>query len=163
MIVVIDTNVIIAYLVSGSKKSSNYKVCQRVISGTDKAYSCDMLYGELNRLLSVDPDLIEKISLAGQREGKVFTSLDKVNPQYLNARLDPLVSQFDFIKTESLQTDEEALREIGNDWYLISICKYVPVDYIITWNLKDILKYNVKHNIDHEVIVSPEQYLEKVT
>ncbi|MHB1650832.1 MAG: PIN domain-containing protein [Thermoplasmataceae archaeon] len=93
MRVIIDTNVIIAYLVSGSSKSTNYRVCQRVMNGNDKAFSCDMLYGELNRLLSLDPDLIQKIASTSNKEGKFFSSLEKVNPQYLNARLDPFVTQ----------------------------------------------------------------------
>ncbi len=122
MRVVLDTNVIIAYLVSGSSTSTSYRVCQRVINGNDKAFSCDILYGELNRLLSLDPDLIQKITSAGNKEGKFFSSLEKVNPQYLNARLDPLVTQLNFIKTESLSMDENALKDIGNDWYIISIC-----------------------------------------
>lgn len=132
MRVIIDTNVVIAYLVSGSSKSINYRICQRVMNGNDKTFSCDVLYGELNRLLSLDPDLIQKIASAGNKEGRFFSSIEKVNPQYLNARLDPFVSQLNFIKTESLSIDEDALKDIGNDWYLISIYKYVPIDYIIT-------------------------------
>ncbi|EQD42009.1 hypothetical protein B1A_15992 [mine drainage metagenome] len=162
MRVVIDTNVIIAYLVSGSSTSTNYRVCQRVINGNDKAFSCDILYGELNRLLSLDPDLIQKIASASNKEGKFFSSLEKVNPQYLNARLDPLVTQLNFIRTESLSIDENALKDIGNDWYIISICKYVQIDYVITWNVKDILKYADKHGLDPEIIINPDKYLERV-
>ena len=72
MRVIIDTNVIIAYLVSGSSKSTNYRVCQRVMNGNDKAFSGDMLYGELNRLLSLDPVLIQKIASTSNKEGKFF-------------------------------------------------------------------------------------------
>jgi hypothetical protein len=132
------------------------------MNGNDKAFSCDVLYGELNRLLSLDPDLIQKIASAGNKEGRFFSSLGKVNPHYLDSRLDPFVSQLNFIRTESLSIDEDALKDIGNDWYLISICKYVPIDYIITWNVADILKYAEKQSLDPEIIIKPSEYLQKV-
>ena len=37
-----------------------------------------ILYGELKRLLDLDPDLIEKISQSGKKEGDVFHALDNV-------------------------------------------------------------------------------------
>ena len=67
MQLIIDTNVVLAYLISGSNHSSNAKVCKRVVNGSDKAFTCDILYGELKRLLDLDPDLIEKISLSGKK------------------------------------------------------------------------------------------------
>ena len=102
MQLIIDTNVVLAYLISGYKHSSNAKVCKRVVSGSDKAFTCDILYGELKRLLDLDPDLIEKISQSGKKEGDVFHALDNVRTEYLNSRLDPYVMQLNFVKTENL-------------------------------------------------------------
>jgi len=84
MQLIIDTNVVVAYLISGSTHSSNAKVCKRVVNGLDKAFTCDILYGELKRLLDLDPDLIEKISLSGKKEGDIFRALENVRIEYLN-------------------------------------------------------------------------------
>lgn len=160
MQLIIDTNVVLAYLISGSNHSSNAKVCKRVVSGSDKAFTCDILYGELKRLLDLDPDLIEKISQSGKKEGDVFHALDNVRTEYLNSRLDPYVMQLNFVKTENLTIDPTAIKDVGNDWYMISIAKSVNIDYIVIWNTQDVLKYAAGNGIDVNRILEPPKYLE---
>ncbi len=160
MQLIIDTNVVLAYLISGSSRSSNAKVCKIIINGSDKAFTCDMLYGELKRLLDLDPDMIEKISLSGKKEGDVFRALGNVRTEYLNSRLDPYVMQLNFVKTENLTIDPTAIKDVGNDWYMISIAKSVSIDYIVTWNTQDVLKYAAEHDIDVNRILEPPKYLE---
>ncbi|WP_393971317.1 hypothetical protein OXIME_001589 [Oxyplasma meridianum] len=160
MKLIIDTNVVIAYLMSGSTDSSNSKVCNRVANGLDKAFTCDILYGELKRLIDLDPDVIEKISLNGKKEGDVFRALDNVRPEYLNSRLDPYVMKLNFVKTQNLIIDSSAIKDVGNDWYMISIAKSVSIDYIVTWNTKDFLKYADGNGIDVKRILEPPKYLE---
>lgn len=160
MQLIIDTNVVLAYLISGSTRSSNAKVCKRVVNGSDKAFTCDILYGELKRLLDLDPDLIEKISLSGKKEGDVFRALDSVRTEYLNSRLDPYVMQLKFVKTENLSIDSTAIKDVGNDWYMISIAKSVSIDYIVTWNTQDVLKYAAINGLDVGRILEPPKYLE---
>lgn len=160
MQLIIDTNVVLAYLMSGSTSSSNVEVCKRVVNGSDKAFTCDILYGELKRLLDLDPDLIEKISLSGKKEGDVFRALYNVRTEYLNSRLDPYVNQLNFVKTENLTIDPIAIKDVGNDWYMISIAKSVSIDYILTWNTKDVLKYAPGNSIDVNRILDPPKYLE---
>ena len=149
----------LAYLISGSNQSSNDRVCRRVVSGSDKAFTCDILYGELKRLLDLDPDLVEKISQSGKKERDVFRALDNVRTEYLNSRLDPYVMQLNFVKTENLTIDPKAIKDVGNDWYMISIAKSVNIDYIITWNTQDILKYAAVNGIDLKRILEPPKYL----
>lgn len=160
MQLIIDTNVVVAYLISGSASSSNAKVCKRVVNGSDKAFTCDIFYGELKRLLDLDPDLIEKISLKGKKEGAVFHALENVRTEYLNSRLDPYVAQLNFVKTEDLTIDPAAIKDVGNDWYMISISKFVNIDYIVTWNTKDVTKYAAENEIDVNRILEPPKYLE---
>lgn len=160
MQLVIDTNVVLAYLISGSARSPNTEVCRRVVNGLDKAFTCDIFYGELKRLLDLDPDLIEKISLSGKKEGAVFRALHNVRTEYLNARLDPYVMQLKFVKTENLTIDPTAIKDVGNDWYMISIAKSVSIDYIVTWNTKDVLKYAARNGINVKRILEPPKYLE---
>ena len=160
MQLIIDTNVVLAYLISGSSRSSNAKVCKIIINGSDKAFTCDILYGELKRLLDLDPDMIEKISLSGKKEGDVFRALGNVRTEYLNSRLDPYVMQLNFVKTENLTIDPTAVKDVGNDWYMISIAKSVSIDYIVTWNTQDVLKYAAEHDIDVNRILEPPKYLE---
>ncbi len=160
MQLIIDTNVVLAYLISGSSRSSNAKVCGRVVNGTDKAFTCDILYGELKRLLDLDPDLVEKISLNGRKEGEVFRALNNVRAEYLNSRLDPYVMQLNFIKTENLAINPDAIKDVGNDWYMISIAKSVSIDYIVTWNTQDVLKYAAGNGIEVNKILEPPKYLE---
>jgi predicted nucleic acid-binding protein len=160
MQLIIDTNVVLAYLISGSTRSSNANVCKRVVNGSDKAFTCDILYGELKRLLDLDPDLIEKISLSGKKEGEVFRTLGNVRPEYLNSRLDPYVMQLNFVETENLTIDTTAIQDVGNDWYMISIAKSVSIDYIVTWNTQDVLKYAARNGIGVNRILEPPKYLE---
>ncbi|BAB59279.1 TVG0144477 [Thermoplasma volcanium GSS1] len=162
MRLIIDTNVVLAYLISGSARSSNAKVCRRVVNGLDKAFTCDILYGELKRLLDLDPDLIEKISIIGKKEGDVFRALYNAKTEYLNSRLDPYVMQLNFVKTENLAIDPVAIKDIGNDWYMISIAKSVSIDYIVTWNTQDVLKYADRNGIDVNRILEPPKYLELI-
>lgn len=160
MRLIIDTNVILAYLISGSGSSANGKVCKRVVNGSDKAFTCDILYGELKRLLDLDPDLVEKISRSGKKEGDVFRALNNVRPEYLNSRLDPYVMQLNFIKTKNLTIDSTAIKDVGNDWYIISIAKSISIDYIVTWNTKHVLKYASVNGIDVNRILDPPKYSE---
>jgi predicted nucleic acid-binding protein len=160
MQIIIDTNVVLAYLISGSTRSSNANVCKRVVDGSDKAFTCDILYGELKRLLDLDQDLIEKISLSGKKEGDVFRALDNVRTEYLNSRLDPYVMQLNFVKTQNLTIDPTAIQDVGNDWYMISIAKSVSIDYIVTWNTQDVIKYATGNGIDVNRILEPAKYLE---
>ncbi|WMT44497.1 MAG: hypothetical protein RE469_09890 [Cuniculiplasma divulgatum] len=162
MQLVIDTNVVLAYLISGSTRSSNAKVCRRVVNGLDKAFTCDILYGELKRLLDLDPDLIEKISLNGKKEGNVFRALHDVRNEYLNSRLDPYVMQLNFVKTENLTIDPTAIKDVGNDWYMISIAKFISIDYIVTWNTQDVLKYAAGNGINVNRILDPPTYLQSL-
>lgn len=162
MQLIIDTNVVLAYLISGSSRSSNAEVCKRVVNGTDKAFTCDILYGELKRLLDLDPDLVEKISLSGRKEGDVFRALEDVRAEYLSSRLDPYVMQLNFVRTENLAIDPEAIRDVGNDWYMISIAKSVSIDYIVTWNTQDVFKYAAGNGIDVSRILEPPRYLESL-
>ena len=126
----------------------------------DEAFTCDILYGELKRLLDLDPDLIEKISMSGKKEGNIFRALHDVRTEYLNSRLDPYVTQLNFIKTENLTIDSTAIKDVGNDWYMISIAKSVSIDYVITWNTQDVLKYAAGNGIDVKRILEPPKYLE---
>ncbi len=117
----------------------------------------------MKRLLDLDPDLIEKISLSGKKEGEVFRALDNVRTEYLNSRLDPYVMQLNFVKTENLAIDPTAIKDVGNDWYMISTAKSVSIDYIVTWNTQDILKYAAVNGIDVNRILEPPKYLELLT
>ncbi len=134
--------------------------CVKIINGSDKAFTCDILYGELKRILDLDPDMIEKISLSGKKEGDVFRALGNVRTEYLNSRLDPYVMQLNFVKTENLTIDPTAIKDVGNDWYMISIAKSVSIDYIVTWNTQDVLKYAAGNDIDVNRILEPPKYLE---
>jgi predicted nucleic acid-binding protein len=160
MQVVIDTNVVFAYLLSGSPSSPNTKVCKRVINGGDKAYTCDALYGEFKRILDLDPDMIEKISLRGKKEADVLRSICKVRREYLSSRLDPYIMQLNFINTRDLTIDPKAIEDVGNDWYMLAIAKYKNIDYIVTWNTQDVLKYASENGIDIQRILTPPEYLE---
>ena len=126
----------------------------------DEAFTCDILYGELKRLLDLDPDLIEKISMSGKKEGNIFRALHDVRTEYLNSRLDPYVTQLNFIKTENLTIDSTAIKDVGNDWYMISIAKSVSIDYVITWNTQDVHKYAAENGINVNRILEPPKYLE---
>ncbi|MFG1519173.1 MAG: hypothetical protein AAE977_01655 [Thermoplasmataceae archaeon] len=86
-----------------------------MVNAQDKAFTCDILYCELKRLIDLDPDLIEKISLGGKKGGDVFRVLDNVRTEYLNSRLDPYVMQLNFVKTENLTIDSSAIKDVGND------------------------------------------------
>lgn len=86
-------------------------MCKRVVNGSDKAFTCDILYGELKRLLDLDPDIVEKTSCSGKKEGDVFRALNNVRREYLNSRLYPYVMQLNFIKTGNLATDPEKMSE----------------------------------------------------
>jgi len=66
----------------------------------------------LKRLLDLYPDLIEKISLSGKKEGEVFRTLGNVRTEYLNSRLDPYVMQLNFVKTENLTIDPRAIQDV---------------------------------------------------
>jgi len=161
MRLIIDTNVVLAYLISGSTKSSNAMVCKRVVNSLDEAFTCDVLYGELNRLLDLDPDLIEKISENNKKDGDIFYALkNNIKKEYLNSRLDPYVMQLNFIKTENLAIDTTAIKDVGNDWYMISIAKSIGIDYIVTWNTKHVLKYATVNGIDVNRVLKPPEYLE---
>ncbi|MFG1545070.1 MAG: hypothetical protein AAE976_01025 [Thermoplasmataceae archaeon] len=132
------------------------------MNGLDKAFTCDILYGELKRLLDLDPDLIEKISLNGKKEGNVFRALHDVRNEYLNSRLDPYVMQLNFVKTENLTIDPTAIKDVGNDWYMISIAKFISIDYIVTWNTQDVLKYAAGNGINVNRILDPPTYLQSL-
>ena len=116
----------------------------------------------MKRLLDLDPDLVEKISLSGRKEGDVFRALEDVRAEYLSSRLDPYVMQLNFVRTENLAIDPEAIRDVGNDWYMISIAKSVSIDYIVTWNTQDVFKYAAGNGIDVSRILEPPRYLESL-
>ena len=78
----------------------------------------------------------------------------------MNARLDPYVMQLKFVKTENLTIDPTAIKDVGNDWYMISIAKSGSIDYIVTWNTKDVLKYAARNGINVKRILEPPKYLE---
>ena len=147
-------------MISGSYNSPNAKVCKRIVNGSDKAFTCDILYGELKKLLDLDPDLGEKISRSGKKEVDVFRALNNVRPEYLSSRLDPYVMQLNFIKTKNLTIDSTAIKDVGNDWYIISIAKSISIDYIVTWNTKHVLKYASVNGIDVNRILDPPKYSE---
>ena len=68
--------------------------------------------------------------------------------------------QLNFVKTENLTIDPTAIKNVGNDWYMISIAKSVNIDYIVTWNTQDVLKYAPGNGIDVNMILEPPKYLE---
>jgi len=43
---------------------------------------------------------------------------------------------------------------------MISIAKSVSIDYIVTWNTQDVLKYAAGNGIDVNRILEPPKYLE---
>jgi len=68
--------------------------------------------------------------------------------------------QLNFVKTENLTIDPTAIKDVGNDWYMISIAKSVSIDYIVTWNTQDVLKYADENGIEVNRILEPPKYLE---
>jgi len=162
MQLVIDANVVVAYLLSGSNNSTNARVCRRVVNGLNKAFTCDILYDELNRILDSYPDPLAKISSNGKKEGNVFRALHSARREYSNSRLGPYVMQLNFVKTEDLTIDPDAIKDVGNDWYMISIAKYTRIDYVITWNTQDVRKYAVEYGIGVDKILDPSKYPELV-
>jgi len=70
--------------------------------------------------------------------------------------------QLNFVKTEDLTIDPDAIKDVGNGWYTIPIAKYIRIDYIITWNTQDVRKYAVEYGIGVDKILDPSKYLELV-
>ena len=68
--------------------------------------------------------------------------------------------QLNSVKTENLTIDPTAIKDVGNDWYMISIAKSVKIDYIVTWNTQDVPKYAAGNGIAVNRILDPPKYLE---
>ena len=68
--------------------------------------------------------------------------------------------QLNFVNPENLTIDPTAIKDGGNDWYMISISKFISIDYIVIWNAQDILRYPTGNGIDVDRLLEPPKYLE---
>ena len=161
MKLVIDTNVVIAYVLSPSPgKSSNFLICDRIINEFDSAYINDALYGELMRHMEPSQEFIDK--LIDDKTRKIYKKIKDIKPEYKKARFDPYRSKLNFVETQKLDANPEALSDVGNDWHLISIANEINADYIITHNLNHVLKYSIDYDFNRERVIKPVEYMQLI-
>ena len=116
MKIVTDADVLFRAILSKNSRTASRFVFDMIIESRVQAYTCDVLLGEIFRIVEEDPKL-KKVSKVYFQEfiGRVQTSLTH-------------------IPMKELEHDQKMLNEIGNDWYLIAVAKSISANYIVTYD-----------------------------
>ncbi len=113
MKVVIDTSALISAIFSSKQNTSGKRLYDAILKDEIIVYTCDVLFGEMDRVLNTDPR---------------FRHAEK---PYIRSRKDMLYEHVRFEDMSGLEHDPAMLNKIGNDWYAIAVAKKRNVDYIV--------------------------------
>lgn len=139
MKIVTDSNVFFRAILGRKVGTASKAVIQLIIDGRVSSYTCDVLMGEIGRIVKSDP------------------KLSKIDPVYFRQFMDDIDSWLSYVPMKNLEHDQKMLNRIGNDWYLIAIARSIHADYIITYD-KDLIsmKGELRSRDDVEVLTSEE-------
>ncbi|AKA48068.1 hypothetical protein IX51_01980 [uncultured archaeon] len=139
MKVVTDSNVFFRAILGRKAGTASKYVISLIRDGRVQPYTCDVLMGEIGRIVKSDP------------------KLRKIDPVYFRQFMDDLDNWFSYVPMKNLEHDQKMLNRIGNDWYLIAIGRSISADFIITYD-KDLIsmKNELKDQDELEVLTSEE-------
>ena len=142
MKVVTDSNVFFRAILGRKVGTASKMVINLIRDGKVVSYTCDALMGEIWRIVKSDP------------------KLNKINPVYFQQFFDDIEWRISYVPMKNLEHDQKMLNGIGNDWYLIAICRSISANYMITYD-RDLLsmKDELKDQDDIDVLTS-EDFME---
>lgn len=141
MKVVIDSNVIFHAILGKNAKTASKKILERVMAGGLQAYTCDVLIGEMERVIKEDP------------------KLKTIDPIYFQEFVNRLLEWLHFVAMKDLEHNQKMLNEIGNDWYLIAVARNVSAEYIRTYDTH-LLKKKAELNSERITIIDSEEFVQ---
>lgn len=94
--VVIDSNVIIAGILTKNKRSPNRRLYDQVVSDLITAYTCDALRGEIERVFQNDGNLIEKAKQINNRVAEVLRILGSLQEPYVRSKLNAIFETYEY-------------------------------------------------------------------
>ena len=156
--VVIDSNVIIAGILTKNRRSPNRRLYDLVVSDLITAYTCDALRGEIERVFQNDGNIIERAKQINNRMAEVLRILGSLQEPYVRSKLNAIFEHMNTVSTAHLTVDEGILKSLGIDWYLISIALARKVDYIVTWENAVIAMVNSKYAHEGFKAVTPTDF-----
>lgn len=156
--IVMDTNVIIAGILTKNRRSPNRRLYDLVVSDVLTAYTCDALRGEIERVFQSDDSLIERAKQVNSRMAEVLSILGDMREPYVRSKLNAIFEHMNLVSTKYLTIDEGVLKGLGNDWYLISIALERKVNYIVTWEKAVINLVKSKYADAGFVALTPEDF-----
>lgn len=116
MKIVTDADVLFRAVLSKNSRTASRFVFDLIAEGRVQAYTCDVLLGEIHRIVGEDPDL------------------KRLNPVYFQEFMGRLRIWLNHVPMKELEHNQKILNLIGNDWYLIAVAKKISANYIITYD-----------------------------
>jgi predicted nucleic acid-binding protein len=142
MKIVTDADVLFRAVLSKNLRTASRFVFEMIIGSKVQAYTCDVLLGEIFRVVDVDP------------------KLKKVNKVYFQEFMGRLQTYLTYVPMKELEHDEKMLNEIGNDWYLIAVAKSISASYIVTYD-KHLHSRKAKLLEENDIIVNDSEGFER--
>lgn len=111
--IVMDTNVIIAGILTRNRRSPNRRLYDLVVSDVLTAYTCDALRGEIERVFQSDDSLIERAKQVNSRMAEVLSILGDMREPYVRSKLNAIFEHMNLVSTKYLTIDEGVLKGLG--------------------------------------------------